>query len=843
MHALLGLVVLMQTQSTANLVSTAPVRQVTAASAATAPVLDGKDTDDVWRTARPITEFLQHRPNEGAPARFPTEARVAFDPQNLYVFVRAYDPAPDSIPRYLVRRDQDTPSDQITVFVDSYHDRRTGYEFIVNPVGVKMDLAVYNDGNEDIAWNGVWEVATLIDSLGWTAEFRIPLSQLRYSTSASTFGFSIWREIRRFNEQVSWPLWRVSQPGFVSQWGDLTGLSGLATPKRAELTPYLVTRNEPRFASSGIERNQALTVGGDLKYAISSNLILNATVNPDFGQVEADPGVLNLSAFETFFNERRPFFVEGKGLFSLPVNCTAVNDCSTGEGFFYSRRIGRAPSLAGRYGDASSPTATTILGAAKVTGRTAGGFSLGVLDAVTGREQSGHGETLEPATNYAVVRANQDLDGGNTSVGAMFSGVNRSMDRFTADFLHRSAYAGAVDARRRMGRFEVSGQFGLSRVEGTPEAILLTQTSSVHNFQRPDGANRVDSSRTSLTGTDLELHFAKVGGELTRFQTSYVRRSEGFEVNDLGFLRQADLQSWSTWFAFRFNRPNTVFKRLQWNMNWWQYWTIDGLSTERAFNTNTHTQFQNDWWLHAGGTIGQLGQTFCDRCARGGPALRQEPYLAPWAGIEGNNLWPVVPYMWVNYFRGDDGRSESLSLSPELDFKFSSRFTSALSLDYTWNHDDSQWFGNFTDLGGVTHYTFAHLDQKTMGITLRANYTFTPTASLQVYAQPFISKGTYSEVRELNQPRAARYEDRFQPYADPAVADDPGGFNFKQFRSNVVFRWEYRPGSTLFLVWSQGREAFAPREGARGFGHNLGDLFGQRADDVFLVKLSYWFDW
>jgi hypothetical protein len=344
-----------------------------------------------------------------------------------------------------------------------------------------------------------------------------------------------------------------------------------------------------------------------------------------------------------------------------------------------------------------------------------------------------------------------------------------------------------------------------------------------------------------LSGTNLELRFAKVGGKRLQFETAYQRRTPGFEINDIGFLRQADQQQWTSWAALAFRKPNRVFRELRWNFNNWEHWSIAGLPTERAFNTNVHTQFNNRWWLHMGGTLGQIGATYCDRCARGGPAIRQDPYIAPWAGLEGDDRKPLVPAFWVNYWRGDGGRSESLRLEPTMELKVSTRFTASLSTSYERNRNDTQYFGTFTDSAAAPHFTFAHLEQKTLSVTGRLAYTFTPSATLQVYASPFVSKGTYSDVREVGLPRAGAYEARYQPYADPAVAGDPGGFNVREFRSNVVFRWEYRPGSTLFLVWSQGREDSAEAEGPKSFGGDLGDLFRQRANNTFLVKVSYWF--
>src|SRR5216683_2440060 len=422
-----------------------PPTKVTATRAVQPPVIDGRDDDAVWREATPITDFQEWRPSEGGAPKLPTEAKIAYDAANLYVFVRAFDPHPDSIITVLARRDYFTPSDMIWLFIDSYHDRRTGFEFGVDPSGVKLDAQIYNDGNEDFAWDAVWDVATRIDSLGWTAEFRIPLSQLPYGRQRShTSGFTVDRDIYRYSQRVSWPLFRQSQAGFVSQFGEITGLEGLEAPRRLEASPYLVTKNVSQFTATGIERTQDLTVGGDLKYRVASNLKLDATINPDFGQVEADPGVLNLSAFETFFREQRPFFVQGAGTFQFNVNCTAVNDCSTGEGLVYSRRIGRAPELAGTYADSTSPAFTTILGAAKLTGRLPGGLAIGALDAVTQHVTGAGGATIEPTTNYGVFRLRQDLRKGESTVGAIITSVDRHNDSWSAPYLHSSAYVGAM---------------------------------------------------------------------------------------------------------------------------------------------------------------------------------------------------------------------------------------------------------------------------------------------------------------------------------------------------------------------------------------------------------------
>jgi Domain of unknown function (DUF5916)/Carbohydrate family 9 binding domain-like len=849
MFAVIAVLAAIQTQE----VKGGPVDPRPAAAATTARaarsarpvVIDGRADDEVWREAPPITEFVEFDPVEGKEARFRTEARVAYDSRNFYVWVRMFDPEPNKVLKLLARRDIRTPSDQIKIIIDSYHDRRSGYEFAVNPAGVKRDYAIYNDGDEDDAWDGVWDAATTVDSLGWTAEFRIPLSQLRFSNQEThTFGFAIWRDIDRHKERVSWPLYRRNQAGFVSQLGEIVGITGLSSPRRLEMSPYAVTKNVTLDKGNNeFSHPQRFTGGLDFKYGVTSNLTVDGTVNPDFGQVEADPAVLNLSAFETFFQERRPFFIEGSGLLSFPVNCFIVRDCGS-ENLFYSRRIGRSPQLRNSYGDETSATGTTILGAAKLTGRMPSGLSVGFLDAVTGREEGTQNRTIEPTTNYTVLRANQDLRKGETSFGFIGTMVNRSTDSWTQDLLRRSALVGGVDFRHRFlkGRFQVNGSIVGSRITGTADAIEGTQRSSVHFYQRPDDDLALDPTRTSLTGTAAQVRFAKFGGGKLRFEASYQRVSPGFEANDLGFLRRANWQSQAIWAALQFNKPGPFFRRLSWNFNEWLDWTAAGLPLERALNTNVHFELPNSWWFHLGGTYGGIGGVYCDDCARGGPALRTDEFIAPWGGLQGDTRWVVVPGIWWNFGRSDGGRSQWYGISPAVDFRISSRFTSSLGLNFSRNRDDRQAYGTFTDAADVSHYTFAHLDQRTTSLQTRMSFTATPTLTLQVYAEPFVSKGRYSDVRELDQPRAANYDDRFKPYADPGVSDNPAQFNFKQFRSNVVLRWEYRPGSALFLVWQQGREDFENQRGTRTLFGDVDRLFSAHPDNTFLIKMSYWLD-
>jgi hypothetical protein len=815
----------------------------TAVRAAHAPEIDGRDADAVWQEAPRFSGFRQHAPRVDVDPTLRTEFRVAYDERNLYVFVRMFDAHPDSIMHALSRRDVRGPSDQVILLIDSYGDKRTGFEFAVNPDGVKRDYSISNDGEEDGSWNGIWDVATAVDSLGWAAEFRIPLSQLRYARSgAHTFGFGVWRDVERYNERNSWPLWSPKRTGLSSQLGRLTGLADLTTARRLEVTPYAVTKNVQRqLPNARFGRNQEMTAGGDLKLGITPNVTLDATVNPDFGQVEADPATLNLSAFETFFAERRPFFVEGTGLYQFQLNCYIVVDCSTNEGLFYSRRIGRSPSLRDTYGDAATATSTPIAAATKLTGRTSGGLSFGALDAVTQRVSGPLDHTVEPRTNYAVLRAQQDLRGGEAGVSVIGTAVNRALDDLTTPFLHREAYATGATFRNRFHnrQYELAGQLAASLVRGAPEVIALTQQSSVHYYQQPGDDLDVDPTRTSLFGHAEQLKFGKYGGGITRFETSLVRQSAGFEVNDLGYLRRADVLNWSTWAALSWRDARGIYRWAQVNGNHWEGWNTSGTRLDNAVNFNGHMGLKNNWDVHLGGTFAGLTPTYCDRCTRGGPLLRQSRGFYPWGGVNTDGRKTVSGGMWTNLNRGDEGRSHGASLSPYVNFRLSPQFQINVGSGFSRQTDNSQWYGNFADAAGVTHYSFARLRQRTVSMSTRLNYTMTPELTFEFYGEPFVTTGDYSDVRELSTtPDAAGYDDRFRPYRAPS--DAATAFKYTQLRTNSVVRWEYRPGSTLFVVWAHGRQDYSNVNPGNPWVRDYRDLFGLHPDNTFLVKLAYW---
>jgi hypothetical protein len=824
----------------------------TAVRAQQAPDIDGSDSDPVWQLAPRYSQFRQFEPKVDADPSFKTEFRAAYDDRNLYVFVRMFDPHPDSIMRALSRRDQRGPSDQIKLLIDSYNDQRTGFEFAVNPDGVKRDYTMSNDGDEDGSWNGIWDVATKVDADGWTAEFRIPLSQLRYAKAArNTFGFGVWRDIERYRERSGWPLWNPSKTGLSSQLGRLEGLEGLSAERRMEATPYAVTKNVRKtLPSSPFNREQEMSVGGDLKIGITPNVTLDATVNPDFGQVEADPSVVNLTAFETFFSERRPFFVEGSNQYRFALNCYIVVDCSTNEGLFYSRRIGRSPSLRGVYGDATTPAATTIAAATKLTGRTKSGLSFGILDALTPEVRgtpAGAGlerRTVEPMTNFAVMSAQQDLRGGDAGLSLIGTAVNRVLDQWTENFMHRDAYAGGATFRNRFGgrKYEVAGQLAMSHVTGTKPSILRTQQNSVHYYQQPGDELAVDRAATSLSGYAAQLKVGKYSGGITRFESSLVRQSPGFDVNDLGFLRRADVTDWSTWAALSWRQATKWYRWAQVNGNHWESWNTSGTRLQNAVNFNGHVGLPINWDLHLGGTVDRLSASYCDRCTRGGPVLRGSRGFYPWGGFNTDSRKRISGGLWFNAQFYDERRSKGVGFDPYLNFRLSPQFQLNVGFGGSRNRNNTQWFDNFVDAVGVTHHTFAHLDQHTRYASVRMNYTATRDLTLEMYAQPFVATGVYTNLRELSaDPRAADYDARFQPYTGLTLDSSNDNFKVTELITNSVVRWEYRPGSTLFVVWQHGRSGPDPDQPFRQAWHrDYRELFDLHPENTFLVKVAYW---
>jgi hypothetical protein len=801
--------------------------------------LDGAFTEDVWETVPAISDFRQRDPKDDAAPTYATDMKVVYDASNLYVAVRAHDPEPARLVGMRTRRDTSSPSDWIRIIVDSFHDRRTAFEFGVNPAGVKTDSYWYNDGNQDDGWDAVWDVAVSRDKDGWRAEFRIPFSQLRYRPSENaTFGFAVVRQIGRLNETDTWPLISKSANGYVSSFGDLTNLKLNQTPKRLELVPYLLGQVNTQPAEPGnplvSSHDQKATVGADLKYAVRPGITLTATVNPDFGQVEADPAVVNLSGFETFFSERRPFFVEGSGMFTFDLDC---NDGSC-SGLFYPRRIGRAPrgfpELSSGM-NARVPQQTTILGAGKLTGRV-GKFSIGAMNALTADEEAtiANGtlrtrQSVEPLATYSVVRARREFANQST-IGFMATGTTRRLTTFT-DFLPGEAFTGGLDWDLRLKkRYAIQGYWAGSSVHGSASAIRQLQESTVHGFQRPDATHlEEDLTRTSLNGNAGSVALGKIGGSKIRFNSVVSYKSPGFDINDVGFLRRADTRSMSNWMQWRNDKPSKYLRSFRWNLNQWGTWNFGGDRLDFGGNVNAHWMFANNWATGMGLTGNR--QSFDDRATRaGGPGAYGNPNWTYWQYVNSDERKRLMLSNFMNV--GGDGHGSSWrGVSPNLTFRPASFLSVSGGVDWSHNIQASQWIENATD----GRYIFGSLDQTTVSLTTRVNYTITPQLSVQIYAAPFVSAGDYGSFKHLVNGRAVRYADRYAPTEYDANPD----FNFRSFRTTNVLRWEYKPGSALFVVWQQGREDVVDA-GQFQFGRDFRGVFGAPSRNVFLVKWSYW---
>ena len=806
-------------------------------------VIDGRFDEPVWREAAVIGEFVQREPSEGGAPTERTEARIAYDDTALYIAIQAFDREPGRIVGMLTRRDERSPSDWVKVAIDSFHDRRTAYEFAVNPVGVKTDRYYFNDGDNDDSWDAVWDVQVVRDAEGWRAEFRIPFSQLRFSSGGGPVGVAITRELPRANETSTWPLIARSVNGYVSQFGVLNGVRPGTSPKRLELVPYTLGEFVLATTKAGNPLSKrtdpGASLGVDLKYAVTPALTLTATLNPDFGQVEADPAAVNLDAFELFFNERRPFFVEGSGIFRFNMDCND-GQCT---GLLYSRRIGRVPQgevdeIDGQYSHA--PAAVTILGAAKLTGRV-GKFSVGALSAVTQEERadiatglSRRRQVVEPLTGFNVVRARREF-ANNSNLGVMLTTTNRQLTPDTR-FLAENAVTGGVDYDWRFWRrYSVSGFWAGSRVAGDAEAITRVQKTAVHYFQRPDADHvELDESATSLAGHAGSMGISKISGERIRFAANYGFKSPGFESNDLGFQRRADERTMNHWFQWRDNVPGKYVRSWIGNLNEWAGWNFAGDRLFSGGNVNMHWTWQNNWRNGFGLNVNAGGVR--DRSTRGGPVVQSNSTIGLWHYVELDNRRPV--FFGYNGFYGGDGKgSGQIEVNPRVTWRPSQALRIEGGVRFFRNNDDAQWVENVTDASAVTHNVFGRLKQRTLGTTFRANYTMSPTLSFQSYAEPFVSAGRYERFRELTNGRAPTYADRYRPY-DYAFTKDPD-FNIRSFRTTNVLRWEYKPGSALFVVWQQGRQD-SLSQGDFRFGRDFGGIFNAPSHNVFLVKLSYW---
>ncbi len=843
---------------------------------ATGPIsIDGRLDEPAWGAAVPIAELTQRAPHEGASSSERTEIRVLFDDDAIYVAARLYDAGPDSVTAVLARRDRIVSADRFLVFLDPYHDRRSGFYFGINAAGTLYDGTLYNDDWNDDTWDGVWEGRAARDSLGWTAELRIPYSQLRFQRKdVYVWGVNFEREIARRNEQDYLVCRPTNGSGFVSRFADLVGIEQVAPRPRIEVMPYVTAKAEfldhdaaDPFNTGARARPGA---GLDAKVGIGSNLTLDGTVNPDFGQVEVDPAVVNLTDVETFFPEKRPFFIEGANIFNFGSG--GANDFwgfNWGDAtFLYTRRIGRAPQGILPTADFfSEPAGTHILGAAKLSGK-AGTWSLSGLNALTNSEFAdlALGSTrwraeVEPLTWYGAYRAQKELAQGRYGFGVIGTGTARRFDEDSLpQQLSRTAFSLGVDGWVTLDKsatWVLTGWAGGSRVSGTAARLIDLQSNSVHYFQRPDaGYLGVDSNATSLSGWAGRVTLNKQKGDWM-LNAAVGAIDPGFEVNDLGFQIWADQVNSHLMVGRRWTRPSRLFQSAQLNLATFRSWDFGGDLTLAGYFLLGNFDLRN--FSHWQWSLEYDAQSLNARRTRGGPLSLNPP------GIDWSMSFTSDPRQkWIAglSLQGDEfsrDRQHSWSIAPTLEWHPSTRALIQFGPRLDKLHTTAQYVDTFDDPAATqtygNRYLFAELAELQLSASVRLNWIFTPRLSLEIYAQPLISSGQYRNYKELAQPRTYDFlatgpartapDDDSRLVVTPATLglaelefDNPN-FSLASLRGNAVLRWEYRPGSTIFFVWTQNRSDTIT-DGTFRLGDGLDRLFSSASNNVFLVKFSYW---
>lgn len=871
--------------------------------------LDGRLDESAWRSAVPVTRFTQLDPYEGEPVSERTEVYFLYDPEALFVGARLYDTGPVS--SRLARRDAVVDdSDWFIVALDSYHDHLTAYRFSVNPDGVRRDEVFTSGGNRagstsnlgavverggeaDWSWDPIWTAHAVTTDSGWVAEMRIPFGQLRFSPApVQTWGLQVERRIARKQEQALFAFTPKDEPAGVALYGHLEGLQGIQAPRPLEILPYtsgtmllrpLVPQN-PSVAFPDPFRDRAELkwgLGADVKYRLSSNLTLDAALNPDFGQVELDPAVVNLTAFETQFDERRPFFVEGADILRFGTRVQGNPEGGPPQ-LVYSRRIGRAPQLdvPDNVAYAHAPDISTILGAAKLTGRTPGGWSIGLLEAMTEHETAvvmdaagrRRNVVVEPFTNYLAGRVERDYDAGRTSIGGLVTAVNRRLDETTrTSFLRSAAYAAGIDFRTESASrmWSVFGSLSASHIRGSAQSIAFAQRASARYFQRPDARHlSYDPDATSLSGYRAQFDVGKRAGTWI-WNVAVTATSPGYEINDMGFLLNTDRFMVDPNVTYQENQPGAVFRR--WSLRYGPDLDFNyGGDLIRYIHFLTfNAQLLNYW----SGTLryNYLGPISSDRLTRGGPLTRIPDGHLAGLTLDSDPRRPFTLSGGATFTRDRAGLDET-AVNLTLGFKPAPSWQIEIGPSLDTVFLPAQYVTTVTDPTATrtygNRYVFAPLDQTTLGIDLRLNVVFTPGLSLQFYAQPFFSSNDFGALKELRAPRTYDFLEygvdvgTVTPEAGAKILIDPDAdgparsfrvddrdFHLNSLRGNMVLRWEWRPGSTLYLVWQQDRAGRLGAADAELIDRNLGafalresvqDLFDTRPVNVLLFKISYW---
>ncbi|MFC1501964.1 DUF5916 domain-containing protein [bacterium] len=838
--------------------------------------VDGHLTESVWKKSQScISEFIQSDPIEGAEPTQKTEVMIAYDDRALYIGARMYDTSPDSIIARLGRRDARLNSDEFRFYIDPYCDRRTGYYFAISAAGTLLDGVLLNDDWSDDTWDGVWEGDIQIDNEGWTAEMRIPYSQLRFhKMDEYRWGVNFRRDIQRKNESVYLAYTPKDESGFVSRFMDLVGIEGIRPTRQIEFLPYIRTKAEFTHPAAGNPFDSGSRflpgIGADIKFGIGNNLTLDATLNPDFGQVEVDPAVVNLSDIETFYREKRPFFIEGSSIFRfgrggsssyLSLNWPEPD-------LFYSRRIGRAPQ--GSLPDhdfASVPEGARILGAAKLSGKLNGNWNIGVLSAITGRERADldiggiRSEVdVEPMTYFGIFRAQKEFNDSRQALGFMSSIVSRKFhDPLLRDQFNSGATSFGIDGWSFLDKdktWVVTGWMGLSHVQGNTTRLTSLQRNSQHYLQRPDADHvQVDSSATSMTGLAGRIWLNKQNGNFI-FNSAIGFVDPWFDVNDAGFMWNGDVINAHIIGGYKWVKPGLLTRHAEFHVAHARNYDFGGNNTYAVWFHYGYIRFLNYYTLNY--FMAYNPETLNNRRTRGGPLTLNPDGLQTNWNLSTDSRKPLVFGFGFGTSNYQPNHGWNAGVSAE--WKPSSNVSFSLSPQYIVDHTNAMWIGAFSDpLAEKTfgnRYVFAELDYREISAGMRLNWTFTPKLSLQLYVQPLISVGNYKNYKELSESKTYnfnKYGDGESTFSEETYEADPDGpsgpaepitlwdadFNFKSLRGNAVLRWEFRPGSVLYFVWTQRRSDFE-NTGTFQFGRSMETLWNTKPDNIFMIKATYW---
>ncbi len=841
-----------------------------------APVIDGLLDADIWDQVEWNGDFIQSTPNEGEAPSQQTAFKILYDDNNLYVFIKAYDTEPDKVSRLMARRDH-FPGDFVEINIDSDLDRQTAFSFSGSASGVIGDEAISQGGNNwDGSWNPIWYFKSSIDDEGWNGEFMIPFSQLRFGVKEDhIWGLQVMRNLFRKDERSIWQYIPQDAPVRLNLFGDLSGITNIEPNRQVDIIPYALIKTESFEQEPGNPyvdgTNSNLAMGVDGKIGVTNNLTLDFTINPDFGQVEADPSEVNLSAFESYFSEQRPFFIEGKSIYNYRPSSGSVISSFDRDNLFYSRRIGQRPHF---YPDlqeneyAEVPEATTILTALKLSGKTKNGLSIGIMESLAAEEKAkvnyiGNERevTVEPMTNYFVARVKKDFNKGETTIGGMITSVNRDIETDDLLFLPKSAYSGGIDFKHywKDRTYYVGFNADFSHVRGDEEAISTLQKSSARYYQRPDANHlQLDESRTNLTGTAAALKVGKGGNGKWEFESSVIYRSPGFEINDIGYMRSTDVIHHGSWVGYYIRKPFGIFEKFFLNNNYWVSMNFDGKILTFGQNINFYTKLKNKWHFNA--SITHESESYQVSALRGGPALIEPGQWGCSININSDSRKKVSMYggIWMN--RGRLNYRKLSDIWTGITYRPMDAFSVSVSTSIDNYKKELQYISQ-EEMQGDPRYIFGRIDQKTLSFTLRLSYNVSPNLTIQYYGQPFTSAGEYIDYKLITDSQADEYEDRFSELSASQLSYNPDDelysvdedvdgiadysfdrpdYNFAQFRSNLVVRWEYMPGSALYLVWSQGR-TLENSMGEFDFSENIDDLFNTTPRDIFLLKFSYRF--